>query len=500
MALFALLAWPVMALPLFSLMGVARGLIWSILIGYLFLPEAFEINLPVLPAYEKSTAIALSALLGVFLFRSREPEPAPLPAAGAGFGKLLTLLFVLVLLSPIGTVIGNPETLVTGDVRRPGLDMEDLPGIFFKLAEFFVPFVLAYWYLSRPEHHRELLVAIVAMGLVYSLMTLFEARMSPQLHVWTYGYFQHDWLQHIRGGAFRPIGFVRHGLWLGFFLCMAAISALVLIRDKDKKNLFYLIAAGWILVVLVISRNLGATAIAICMIPLILLLRTRLQMQVAAGMAILFLSYPVLVAFDISPGDMVASWVSESAPARAQSLQFRLDNEHLLYDRAMEKPFFGWGPWSRSFVYTETGYNLTVVDGVWIVVLSQRGWVGFVAYFGILILPILVLALRSRKERPRPEIAGMALLMGANFIYIIPNSVINPIGLMVAGVLAGCARRVEQSAQDDTADTPTPSEPALTTAYTRFPQTDRPRRPERQAKPAMARSSRARVGARYRET
>ena len=65
---------------------------------------------------------------------------------------------------------------------------------------------------------------------------------------------------------------------------------------------------------------------------------------------------------------------------RAQSLEFRLDNEDLLIAKALQRPIFGWGGWGRNFVYDESEHRrVTVVDGMWIIALGSYGcrWSGF---------------------------------------------------------------------------------------------------------------------------
>lgn len=71
MASFVLLGWPIVALFMHLVLGPARGLIWSVTIGYLFLPENFGFDLPGLPAYEKGGALALGIVLGLLFARDK---------------------------------------------------------------------------------------------------------------------------------------------------------------------------------------------------------------------------------------------------------------------------------------------------------------------------------------------------------------------------------------------------------------------------------------------
>src|SRR5262249_36698985 len=51
---------------------------------------------------------------------------------------------------------------------------------------------------------------------------------------------------------------------------------------------------------------------------------------------------------------------------RAHSLEFRLQNEELLIQRALERPVFGWGGWGRNRISDDHGRDITVTDGLWI--------------------------------------------------------------------------------------------------------------------------------------
>ena len=50
MPLLAILSWPLIALIFFAQMPFARALVVSTLVGYLLLPERFDVDLPGLPA------------------------------------------------------------------------------------------------------------------------------------------------------------------------------------------------------------------------------------------------------------------------------------------------------------------------------------------------------------------------------------------------------------------------------------------------------------------
>lgn len=472
MPAFALISWPILALAFFAALGPVRGLIWSVVIGYLFLPESYGFDLPILPQYNKVAAISLASVMGIFFFRSRI-ETTDVVIADKGFQKAMYFLLAILLISPLATGITNTETLVTGPLVRPALSPPDIVNMISDSVIRFVPLFLAWKYLNREEYHRELLIAVLCMGLVYTLLVLFELRMSPQLNNWVYGYFPHSWQQHLRGGGFRPIVFLNHGLAVGYFLFVVVIAAFALSRDKTQQRSLVFMAGLWAFLVLLVSHNLGASMIAVLLAPVMLVFTRRAQLLVATVVATVFVGYPVLKQSGLSPDGYVVTISESISTQRASSLAFRLRNEELFLNRALEKPFFGWGGWSRGRVFDNQGRDLTTADGTWVLVLGQRGWVGYIAFFGLIILPVLYLWRTRRRKEITPAIAGMVILVTGNLLYLIPNSDLSPIALLVIGSVAAFAQfdRVSDDRHDQTG--PESSTASREVRYTRFPVKER---------------------------
>ena len=289
--------------------------------------------------------------------------------------------------------------------------------------------------------------------------------MSPQLNLWVYGYFPHNWLQHVRGGGFRPLVFLRHGLWLGFFLFTVFIAALALTRDREMKGRALLpFLAAWMLLVIFLSRNLGPTMLALVFAPVILFLPFKLHARIASVLACVLLIYPALHDMMDVPMTRFLDFVATISEKRVQSFQTRLDNESELLARANEKPIFGWGGWARLRIYDEFGRDTSLVDGAWIVQMGRHGWAGYLGFFGMLALPMLFVQRAARRKPISPAIAGMLIMMAANFIYLIPNSTLNPIAMLMLGALAAFAQYdpVGKKVEDEA------PEPVGTSRYTRF--------------------------------
>ncbi|MEM8633363.1 MAG: hypothetical protein AAGF33_00155 [Pseudomonadota bacterium] len=471
MPLIAILSWPLIALIFFVQLPFARALVVSTLVGYLLLPERFEVDLPGLPPVDKPFVLMLGMLLGALVYRSQAKTPSQGERENQGIwiGRILICAIVVLFLSPVMTILSNRAPLFVGPTVLPGMRPWDLLGMALNTLYFLVPFLLARRYLATPEMHRMLLTAFVTAGLLYSLLVLFEVRMSPQLHNWVYGYHQHSFVQHIRDGAFRPKVFLEHGLWVGFFLFTVTLAAVALVRSSSApKRIPYLLAAVWLFGVLFLSRNLGAWMIAITMIGLLFVPRIW-QIRAVFAVVIPFLLYPALRQAGLVPTARITEFAADISANRAQSFQFRLENEDQLLARALEKPVFGWGTWGRGLIYNDQGERTSTSDGTWIIVLGAQGWVGYLCLFALLTLPLLALKrVKSRKEIPIETIA-LALIMTGNIIYLIPNATLTPLAWLTAGALAGFVQ-FDQMVQGNEGEA-TSSSPRRTARYTRFAQT-----------------------------
>jgi hypothetical protein len=478
MPLAALSIWPFIAILLVRGLGRVKGLIWATMIGALFLPEAYAYDLPGLPPMDKNMAVIVGVLLGVFFSKPSGGNLNATSVADSLAKQTIFGLAGLLLLSSFLTVLNNSEALVFGPVWLRGLGFRDLIAMIWQTLVFLIPYFLAQRYLSDPSSHVILLKAFVLAGLGYSLLVLFEVRMSPQLHTWTYGYFQHIWLQHVRGGNFRPIVFQPHGLWIGLLLLVCAMSAFTLLKSRVKAQqprIQYFLIGIWFLMVLGLSRNFGAAALAFMFVPILWFFGPRFQVWVCIAVMSTFLVFPALRQSGIVTFERTLGIVGNISEDRQWSLNYRIENEALFLKRAAIKPITGWGIWARWRIRDSfTGQDVSTADGQWVIVLGERGWLGYIAYFGLLTAPIFFL-LRTRKRRElAPSTTGLALIMAATIIYQIPNNTVGPLTLLIAGALAGFVWRGAEDPKG-IAQAPTGKTPGSTRPYTRFPNKNRPR-------------------------
>ncbi len=460
LALLALLAWPAVVIVMFRTMRLERALIWSILGGYMFLPQITAINPPGIPAFDKVTLPNLTAFVCCVAIWGRMPSLIP----SSWPGRILMAAFVV---SPAFTVISNLEPVRFGIDRigsielidRVAQEAPDLPALrFYDSASalaaqmlLMLPFFLAREALRTTEGIREILIALVIAGLIYAPFMLFEIRFSPQLHTILYGFFQHDFIQAIRSGGYRPFVFMPHGLWVAFFAFMVFVAALALWRTEGgAARLRWTGALGLGAGLLVICKTMGVILYAAAFAPLMLLVRPRTHLAIAAVIAVLVITYPALRGLGLVPTEAILAKVTEISAERAQSLEYRFTNEDRVLAHAEQRPWLGWGGWGRFIPHDpETGTTRIVVDGLWIITIANNGWLGYFALFGLLSLPIWALAFAALRagQAPPATVTILALVLAINMIDLLPNATLIPFTWLIAGALLGHAEEIVRSAR-----------------------------------------------------
>ncbi|MDD9723551.1 hypothetical protein PVW51_22865 [Sulfitobacter sp. PR48] len=452
LAYLMLLIWPMVCLILFRTQKLERALIWSILGGYLFLPPLAEFNLPLVPAMDKTSIPNLSVLL-ILLFGVKHHRVALWPDA-----RLAQLLTVGLVLSAIPTVLTNGDPIIFEVLRNtdpivfvvdqlPGQSVRDIGSVLIAQVLSLVPFLLARQFLATEGGLRELLTALMVGTLIYSVPSLIEIRLSPQMNVWIYGFFQHSFEQMMRDGGFRPIVFLPHGLWLALFVCTGLIAAAGLARVAEpERKLRAFCVVAYLAVLLILCKSLASLAYGMALTPLVLFAPLRWQIRLALLFAVVAVVYPMLRNFQLIPLDAIIAQAEAINPARAQSLEYRFNNEEQLLARAAEKPLFGWGGWGRSLIRDgETGQILSIPDGRWIIIFGTFGWLGYICEFGLLALPLEMLALYMRRQGEAalsPLVAPLCLILGITMVDMLLNATLTPLTWLTAGALLGHAERL----------------------------------------------------------
>jgi hypothetical protein len=436
-AYIVLLSWPAVAMYLYLTRSIAQATIWTILGAYLLLPVGTEIKFAMIPPIDKATVATLSALIGCLMVSRR-----PLRFwRGYGLVKILLLVF---LFSPFITASFNTDQLVFGNEVLPAESLYDAGSISIGQCILVIPFILGRNILRSSTDTREILRALVLAGLLYSLPILFEVRMSPQLNIWIYGYFPFSWLQVLRGGGFRPVVFLGHGLIVALFVATTVVAAGAFWRTQAW--LLRLPTAGitaYFAVLLVLCKTLGALVYGTVLLPLVRFTRPLIQMRVALLLVSITLAYPMLRIADLVPTQLILNTASMISTNRAGSLMTRFVQEKDLLDRASQRFVFGWGRWGRNRIHDEySGRDTSITDGLWIITLGQFGLVGFLAQFGLLAWPVFRAASAFRFVKSPDEkiyLAALTLIVAVNIFDLLPNSITSPWTWLLIGSLFGRA-------------------------------------------------------------
>lgn len=438
-AYFVLIVWPAVAIVLYVTRPVVQATLWTMLGAQLLLPVGTSFKIEMIPQFDKYSIPSLCVLIGCMLATGR---PIRL---WRKFGPVEALMMVF-LFSPVVTSLLNTDPIYVGQSVIPGVGLYD--GLSAALGQFIilVPFLIGRQFLRRPEDLQTVFRTLVIAGLGYSVLLLFEIRMSPQLHFWFYGYYPSDFIQQVREGGFRPMVFMGHGLIAGFFAMTAALAATVLWRAKIQvvRGAPGGVITAYLGVVLFLCKSGAALVYGAVLMPLVRWGRPRVQTKIAAALVCLALLYPVMRIANVFPTNLVFDVASNINQDRAFSLKFRFDQEEQLLHRASERLVFGWGRYGRNRIHVETWEGLagdaSVTDGRWIITLGQFGLIGFLSEFGLLGVSVFFAArsLRSTESfRIAVLLAGLALLVTANIIELLPNSTLLPWTWLLVGTLLG---------------------------------------------------------------
>jgi O-antigen ligase len=403
----------------------------TIIGGQMFLPERLQYHLPVFPDLDKQTIPTLAALIGI-LWTSRARLRTAKPLRG------VDRWFILLLLAQIGTKLTNED--VQGPTR-PGLTFYDMiTYMFADLVIFYCTFLIGRAMFRTTRDLRSLLHLTLVLALIYTPLCLFEFKMGPQANNWIYGFVQHDPLQAVRNGGFRPMVFMGHGLVVARFMLTALLSGLVLVRARAISPLLGL-GLCWLFVIFLNLKSMGALVMGLATAPLILFAGMKTMLRASVVLAAIVLFYPLLRGTDLFPTEQLIDWATQLGNAeRASSLGDRFENEDMLLEKARQRLWFGWGEYARAHVYDEKGEDISVVDGEWIIVLGARGLIGFLAYYGLYLAPVM-LAVRNgkrlRTQQARITLGGFTLVTVLLAVDTLPNASMGMPQLFWSGALAG---------------------------------------------------------------
>jgi hypothetical protein len=418
--------WIPFVLCLFRWMPTQKAVILSFIIAWLFLPVV-SFELPGIPNYTKIAATCYGILLATIVFDFERFSSFQF--------SWLDVPMLVWCLCPLASSLTNDLGWYDG-----------FSGVFYQTVTWGLPYYLGRLYLNTWDGLRKLATYIFIGGLIYIPLCLFELRMSPQLHRMLYGFHaRSDFIQTIRYGGYRPTVFMEHGLMVGAWMMSAALIGVWLWRTQTLKQLWG-IPIKWLVAALLLTNILVKSTGAILLLIFglfIIFLSTRFRTSILVLMVIAAISLHLYLGVSGNfPGDRIVAVVSSTLnEERAQSMQFRFDNETILSQRARQKMVFGWGGWGRNEIYDKWGKRVTITDSLWIIAFGMRGVVGLISVMASLLLPaIAFMHYYPVTVWKHPKVAPAAAIVLLLILYTVDcllNALINPIYIFACGGVVG---------------------------------------------------------------
>lgn len=403
-------------------LGPTRGVTAALFGGWLFLPVYDgRLNVPFMTT--KMTFVATVLLLVGAVIDVR-----PLLRLRLHWVDLVAAVMCF---SPFPTAIANDLGAYEG-----------LSASLFACFAWGAPYLLGRVYLGTPEAMRYFAVASVVAALVYVPLCLWEIRMSPQLHRNVYGFATFENFGFaVRFGGYRPNVFMQFGLMVGTFMASGTLVAYWLWRTRAVTRLRGVKMRTWtaaLAVTTVLVKSTGAIVLLVVGIGVLEVTRVLRRPIVVLALALL----PVAFA-----GARISGWSAKEIGVaaglvnaeRRQSIEYRLMQEERLLEKALRRPWLGWGRFGRSRVFDEDGRDVSVTDSLWIILLGSGGIVGLASLGLVLVLPTILLVRRFPARRwSTPELAPAVALSMTTVLFVVDcllNAMTSPVFPATSGAV-----------------------------------------------------------------
>ena len=422
-------------LVLFAALKPHRAVIWAHILGWLFLPwVTYEIKgtLGFLPDFTRTVAIGVGVAVGVALF--------DFPRVLSFRPRWLDACVLALCTGPLLSSLANGLGVFDG--------LSAAARVYFLWGQ---PYLLGRIYLDNRDAIRDAAVAVVIGSLIYVPLCLFELRMSPQIYRLVYGDTGkvRGFTEAIRFGGWRPRVFFEAGLALGVWMSFASMTALGLVLTATPKRILGMPTAFACMVLVAITiacKAIGALLLLVMGLMTFILMCNR---RTALPVLLLVLIPPTYISvrtFGIWDGSQLVDTASAYlGERRAQSLEFRFENEDMLAEKALQRPLLGWGGWGRQRVKDDYGKDISTTDGLWIIELGEHGLVGLSALYAFLLLPPAVMALNHRIDTDIGFVVHAFAISAVLYsIDCLLNGMPNPVIHLAVGAVASWALAADE--------------------------------------------------------
>ena len=417
----ALFAWPIVTLILCTIFTVRKAMIYNFVIGWLILPVA-RVPLSAMPDYDKFAAVSMAAVLGVLIFDRKRLVTLRLTA--------LDLPMAIFCLCPLLSSLSNELGVYDG-----------LSGMLINTLRWGIPYIIGRLYGGDPNGMRDIATGFFVGVLLYVPVCIWEIRLSPTLNHTVYGFVAQYFFTTERLGGYRPVGFLSHGIELGM-LMMSGTFIGIWMRKSGAWPRFAGVSSLWIVfplfIVFILCRALGAWILMAGGLAALFFskwTRTRLAVVMIMIAPLVYIGGRMS---GVLSDDLFVSPIAQVSVDRSKSLAARLYHEGQLVDKALERPVFGWGKWGRNRVYDDN-IDISITDGLWIIIFGQQGFVGLASWFGALLIPGAVFLKRGTPHvLLHPLLApalAFSILIPLNCIDWLMNAFHNPMYIVMSGSL-----------------------------------------------------------------
>lgn len=410
-----LLAWIPICAGLFALLSPVRAAAAAYLVGWLFLPVA-TIDIRGFWDLDKVLATNLGVVAGVMLFS----PAAVFRFRPTGADALLGLFAALAFASSISN----------------GLGVKDAVSALGHLVMYYgVPFIVGRIFCNTPLALAQAARLVVVGAACYTALAVFEWRMSPQVHHYLYGFFQHSWVQHVRWGFYRPIVCFPHALGLGMFLAWAGVLAIDLSQARalfgsEGKSRFLV---GVIALGVLVTMSYGPWLLFLAGLAALVAWRIPSRRWIIL-LPVLFCTYWTVGRYSgFVDGAWMAETIGKLSEERASSLQYRIDAEEILLERAKQRPLLGWSGWGRSREDDHGNVLRTAADGLWVIFVGLYGIIGVLAFFSWWCAPIWMSWRAGGALEQVPAVRGCVIAVGMQAVNLLYNGFLSPVLTLLAG-------------------------------------------------------------------
>lgn len=458
MALFievALIGWFPLTMGLFLLLRPHIAAAISLSYGVAFLPSLREIDLPVIPDLNQYTVPVIGCIVMVAL-----RSPRRLMAARPGTGA--DLLVIGLMIGSFLTNVTNMDPQIFGPTILPGMSLTDTVNDSLEtLFRFGLPFLLGRALVRNEQEATDVLLVLATLTLLYLPFIFVEFWIGPFWHPFVYG--SHPAIEtfwhSVRMGGYRPNVFMNHGLTLSGFMCYMSIVSAGLYRLKVKPHRI----PNGPYAVLVTAFTMWCKSRAVWLyilvaVPATIYLKPRLNMLAITILAAAVIGYPFLRSVDVLPireiNEIAAEYGGQMATV---SFMQRIETEDDIMRRTAERYWFGWGGYSRFFIYDPvTGRTRSVMDGYWVVAFGEGGIFRFLQLYGFLLFPIFYAYSRFGRMRSKhAQIIAVTLgwIVVIRTFDLIPNSTLDPYLTFLGGALVRLVQETTKTRLTDESET-----------------------------------------------